>query len=60
MLVLGGGGNSLRRLRCRIASLVFGPGLGQGTNLGIFEAEGHKDVVPLVLKVVFCDRSARS
>ena len=27
---------------------------------GVFEAEGHEDVVPLAFEVVFCDRSRRS
>ena len=27
---------------------------------GVFEAEGHEDVVPLAFEVVFCDCSARS
>jgi hypothetical protein len=33
---------------------------GFDENLGVFEAEGHEDVVPLALEVVLCDRSARS
>jgi hypothetical protein len=33
---------------------------GFGADSGVLKAEGHEDVVPLALEVVFCDRSARS
>ena len=39
--------------------VVAGPKRRIRGDLGVFESEGHEDVVPLALEVVFGDRSAR-
>ena len=47
-------------LRCRQRGILDEPYPRGFKSSGVFEAEGHEDVVPLAFEVVFCDRSRRS